>query len=116
MLKIPHSLLQGIIGAKVKHNYCYSPSADCPRILNGSVGIVISGADKSEVKDNTVKGYQVGISLTDDDATKEIAEGNKIIGNRVLESTSVDIKLSTNGTGNVAKKNTCTSPGDLCNA
>lgn len=105
-------------GARVKDNSISSPITVCADIgfPLGAVGIVLSGADQTDVKRNTIAGQNYGIALTDftDPPPVKTSDRNTITDNTVSDSTTADFYVDTTGKGNVIKRNKCKGPSPYC--
>lgn len=113
----------GVMGAQLLNNYIGPPNPVCASSPGGGVdGILIAGASGTSVKGNTIEGQLAhggsngdgnGVAIIDDPSTESIGNDNTITGN-ILRNNDLDILIYTNGTGNVADGNQCTTPAELC--
>jgi nitrous oxidase accessory protein NosD len=86
----------------------------------GIAGILISGAQNTSLRSNTISGIGLdgqgaGLVITDDAGTGAVATGNDIRRN-TFSGNNLDIYEATTGAGNVVKSNKCTTsvPASLC--
>lgn len=115
----------GVDGAIVRHNDIGPTNPNCATDFFVGSGIVLFGTTNAEVEHNTVVGQNIGSATTPtnvaagiavfDASPEQLASGNQVIRND-LSQNQVDIAFASDGTGNVFKKNTCTSsfPTGLC--
>jgi nitrous oxidase accessory protein NosD len=113
----------GIHGAKVRYNHISKSNANCSGF--GGFGIYINGAINTEVRYNRIEGQtdggiddtiSIAAGIKIDDSTLPIvstSSGNVVTKN-ILRNNDVDLFLNTTGTGNVIKRNKCSTPHDLC--
>lgn len=110
-------------GAQVFNNDFSSPNPICATDPDLQItGVALVGASNAEVKGNNIRGMTsggvpgflaAGVAIFDDPTTGAISSGN-MIDNNILHDNDVDIFIMTNGTGNVASGNQCTTPASLC--
>ncbi|KAJ9617153.1 hypothetical protein H2200_000874 [Cladophialophora chaetospira] len=113
----------GVQGAQLLNNYIGPPNQVCANSPGGGIdGVLVFGASGTTVKGNTIEGQLAhdgsngdgsGIAIVDDPSTASIANDNTVTGN-ILRDNDLDILIYTNGTGNVAEGNQCTTPAELC--
>jgi parallel beta-helix repeat protein len=108
----------GITGAKLHDNTFSNTNPICPSSFVG--GVLISGGINTVVRNNTFSGIKNAgladaVRIVDDDTKGVVASGNDVEKN-TFSNNDLDIYEQTNGTGNVVKKNACTSsfPASLC--
>ncbi|KAF7543630.1 hypothetical protein G7Z17_g10579 [Cylindrodendrum hubeiense] len=119
-----------VYGAKIRHNHVYKTNPICKEI-GFDAGIVIDGAIKTKVLDNTFENQKIGgkgtgIALVDDECKskplsisckafgkKAVSSGNIILRNTMVKN-DFDIFVDTVGKGNVIACNECSLPKALC--
>ncbi|PPJ59444.1 hypothetical protein CBER1_02454 [Cercospora berteroae] len=112
-------------GAVLSENTITNGNAMCP---NGTAGIVIDDATNTKVTKNIIKDQTAsGVAILDDPCTagglacstrpgQAAIASNNVVKNNVFQNNTFDIFVGSTGTGNVATRNQCTSPPDLCAA
>ncbi|CAK1367343.1 hypothetical protein CB0940_10637 [Cercospora beticola] len=113
-------------GAVLSENTIEKPFPNCP---NGTVGIIIDGATNTKVTKNIIKDQvaAAGLVIVDDPCTggglacstrpgQAAIASNNVVKENVFQNNAFDIFINSTGTGNVAVRNQCTSPPDLCAA
>lgn len=115
----------GVSGSKIIGNKLHN-SLRCDGF--GSTGITIDGAMNSEVRDNMITGIRnnkdmpvAGVSIVDDPCTgpsaglaciilgHEAVASNNLVSRNTFNQNDNDVFVNTTGTGNVFKKNKCSS-------
>jgi parallel beta-helix repeat protein len=116
-----------MVGAKIRDNRISASNSQCPSISPfGAIGIIVDGAVNTVVRHNRIEGqtlggapgkFGLGIAVVDDPSTTPvaIASGNLITRN-TMRNNDLDLFVGTVGTGNLIKRNNCTSsfPEGLC--
>lgn len=117
-------------GVRIYNNHLHNSYNACDAL--GSYGVTLAGTTNALVQGNLIEeihndGPAAGIYVADDPCTEGslacsdspgvlvVAKGNKVIGNK-LESNDLDIQNDSTGSGNVFKRNRCSSstPDGLC--
>ncbi len=117
-------------GIRLENNH-FGPSYNACDVL-GSFGVSLAGSTNALVLGNIVEGAHndgpaAGIWVTDEPCTETslaclanpgvtiVSKGNKVIGNTLLDN-DLDLWSNSTGSGNVFKKNKCTTsiPKGLC--
>nr|KAK5443241.1 hypothetical protein LTR18_005919 [Exophiala xenobiotica] len=88
----------------------------------GVLGVIMSGASNTLVKQNIIEGLTangvnnataVAVIIIDDPGTGTPASDNIVVEN-ILRNNDFDIFVNTTGTGNVIEGNQCSTPAELC--
>lgn len=107
--------------AQIQRNHIGASNPACPP--ESVFGILLSGAVNTDVQQNIIEGQTnqtnggltAGLAILDDQSTGTlaIASGNKVVSN-IFRDNTLDLFVSTKGTGNVIEHNICSTPKELC--